>query len=233
MAKKEEIGPLGKVYGSIITAPFKLANLPFKSYRQYYGKPKEKEEYTGSFIQKQRLKKVLDLMFAGKSLSPNDRLFMDMFNKFLTGESKSPIDQEHVRMNCDDEDDCKQYLFNKSYRPTKPVQTDDEEEEEKTPESPRTYDIKFNSDLKPKNARKNYDKGNTYRLSFLGKKQTSLGYDLYFRNNFLNDDDDFLIFRTRSKYPIGDFKDFNVYQDNKKYPLRTPIDLGKVSAKIS
>lgn len=232
MAKDFKFGPMGRIYGSMIKAPFKLANLPFKSYRQYYGKPKEGEEYTGTFIQKQRLKKVLNLLFNGKNLSDNDRLFMNKFNDFLTSEGKEPIDQEHERMKCDDEENCLPYLYKKTFKPKTKPSDDGEENTEEESKKISSYHITFNDDLKLKNAKKYFVKGQTYQLSFLGSKSSSLGYDLYFRNRFFNDEDDFLIFKTRSKNPIGKFLDFKIYQDNKKHPLKHPIELGTIPAKI-
>jgi hypothetical protein len=232
MDSNKKTGPLGNIYKSVLSAPFKLANLPFKSHRQYYGKPKEGEVYEASFIQKQRLKKILPLLLNGKNLSEYDRHFMDMFNDFLTGEGQQPVNQSTSTMNCDDKFECVAYLYRGQIKKFTTKKSEKQEKQGQEPKNVSSYSISFNEELKPKNSAKTLKKGNTYMLKFLGKNLTSEGYELIFSWKHL-EEDDYLIFKTKNKNPIGVFLDFKVYQDNSKRPYNSPLYLGVIPAKIS
>lgn len=233
----EKVGALGQLYGDVLSAPFKLANLPFKSYRQYYGKPKEKEKYTGSFLQKQRLKKVVNLIFSGNDLSENDRLFMDMFNDFLTGEGRKPIDQSEVTMTCQDAPKCKPYLY-KNFGFIKKKKDDVVDDDDDTSDNDdyksligTSVQIKFLEELKPKNSSQPYKNGNTYGFRVKNVIKTGRDVEIYITQSFL-EQDDFLIFKTAVPNIFNAPIKFRVFQNNFIVPLRTPFDLGKVSAKI-
>jgi len=232
----EKVGALGQLYGDIIKAPFKLANLPFKSHREYFGKPKDSDKYTGSFLQKQRLKKLINSIFSGKNLSDNDRLFMDMFNDFITGEGRNPVDQSEVVMECDDKFDCTPYTYKSTYRGKKYVSPEDsddetEEDDENTDPLMGKINIKFLEELKPKNSSKPYKSSNTYGFNVFKKNVVGGVTEIYVIQTFLPKDD-YLIFKTPVPTIINKPIKYRVFQNNMKKPLRMPIDLGSVSAKI-
>lgn len=234
---KSKVGALGQVYGSIISAPFKLANLPFKSHRQYYGKPKPNEKYTASFIQKQRLKKLLPLVFSGKNISPNDRLFLDMFNDFMTSEGHKAIDQKTVDMKCDYVDECSPYLYNKNYDYDDNTEEEEDDDDvvtntQQNNSSVSRADIKFLSELKPKDSKKSFKVNNMYGFNVISYKKTNSGVELRIKNSFLKDYD-YLILKSPVKNIIDKPISYRVFQNNSNIPLNSDIDLGSVSAKIS
>ena len=223
---------LGSAYKSILSTPFKIGNLPFKSYRELYGKPKNSEQYQGTFLQKQRLKRVIPLILKGKNLNDSDKLFMDMFNSFLTEEGAEPIDQSHTTMDCQNKNKCNPYIFKKIFFSKQEFnKIDGEEDVPKRSSSSKTYKIEFHSDLKPKNGKKSFKKGNIYRLSLIKIKKTHEHTEFYFKNSFL-EEDDYLIFKTKVKDPIGRAIYYTVSQNNSKRPLNHDIDLGGISVKI-
>ena len=218
------------VLGSLYTLPFKAVNLPFRGLRQYYGTPRKDEKYTGNIIQKKRLKKILPLIFNGEEISEKDRLFMNMFNNFITSEGRDPVDQSDVKLKCED---CKPYLYKRSMSPYRSTKKSEEEEEgeESTQSIPTSYKIKFNDELKPKNTSTTFKKDNSYGFSFLGKKEVSGKTEYYFKNKKL-DKDDYLIFIHSNPNVFGIPSYFDVYQNNLKRPLNRNISLGKINAKI-
>jgi hypothetical protein len=231
---KGKVGALGQLYGSIVTAPFKLANLPFKSHRQYYGKPKPNEKYDASFIQKQRLKKLLPLVFSGKNISPNDRLFLNMFNDFMTSEGHKAVDQKTVDMRCDYVDECSPYIYDKInvYKNDVDSEEDDEIVNQNNGSTVSRVDIKFLSELKPKDTKKSFKVNNMYGFNVISYKKTSSGVEIQLKNSFLKDYD-YLILKSPVKNINNRPISYSVSQNNSNSPLNTDIDLGSVSAKIS
>ena len=65
-------GVLGDLYKSALQIPGQVIKAPYTLHKSRYGKNTVDDEYTGSYLQKLRLKKVLNLMHQGKNLSPND-----------------------------------------------------------------------------------------------------------------------------------------------------------------
>lgn len=217
--------------GQLLSSPLKALNLPFKVRRQLYGEPRVGETYTGTIIQKQRLKRVIPLINSGEELNKPDKLFMNMFNDFLTGEGHEALDQKDIKLTCVD---CEPYI----YRPFSQGKRYSEPRTEKSLGSSfnelvkgKSYRIKFNDELEPSNPKNKFQEDNTYTLTFLGFVDNTSSLDLKFRNGFLQDDD-YLIFRTRDRKPINVFKNFEVYQNNLTNPLRRDLNLKRINAKI-
>lgn len=223
-----KIGGLGKLYGAVLSAPFKLANLPFKSYRQYYGTPKKGEKYIGNILQQQRVKKIVPLILRGLEISDNDKHFMNMFNDFLTSEGHEPIDQSDINMKCKN---CDPYFY-KTYSGEKYIKSEPKKKEEKEERPKNAMSFKFNNEIKPKNSTNSFEVKKTYYLTYLGKRNIKGQNEFLFRIRWLNDKDDFLIFRTDSIRPLGSYSLYEVLQDNSKNPLKKPISLGMATIKI-
>jgi hypothetical protein len=241
---EQEMGSLGKLYGSILSAPFKLINLPFKAYHEYYGDPKVKtvlgkrtgEEYKGTFLQKQRFKKIVPLLVRGKNIDPSDQKFMDIFNDFITSEGYDPIDQSKVNMDCDDKENCHQYVYNptfrqRRYKKTKDDDSDDDSETEKT-DTRKKWNIYLYDDLKIDKKKVLFDEGGDYGITILGEPKVKNKYTEIYLTTKRLPQNEFLIFRTSYKNPIGKNSFYEVYKDNQKVPYKNPISLGTVSAKI-
>lgn len=230
-SKNLQEGVLGDLYKSAVHLPIQAIKLPFKTYKTLYGKHNHKDEYTGTFLQKQRLKKVLVLIHKGSILSSNDKLFMDMVNRFMTEQGHKPIDQTNVELNCPSGNNCTRYIFagfNKSNKP-KSSNTTKSSKDELLPIG--VYEIRFDSELQPKNSTHTFKKGHTYRLVVTKVfRDRGMTY-IHLKNSFL-DENDFLIFKTELRSPINDPTLFKVYQNNSVSPLRTPTKLGPVIAKI-
>ena len=246
MARGEE-KKTGGLIKSIVTAPIKMAKMPFKMYRDYYGKPKSllgrdiirREEYTGTFLQKKRLVKVIKLLYSGENLSQEDRLFMDMYNDFHTEEGYSKIDQENVTMKCSDIEDCEPYLYKEIKRSKSVLDKDDDSDNLKNNQQKnnliRSINITFKNNLEPKNTSKKFSKNGTYGFRVIKHEITSKGIVFFITNNSLEKDDVLLIFKTPAKdldYINDKPITYDVYQNSFKIPLKQDIELGKFTVKI-
>lgn len=230
MDKKPLFGP-----GNLLAMPFRALNLPFKKYREYYGTPKKEEEYQGTILQKERVKKLIQLILKGKNLEKKDQKFMDMFNDFLTSEGHHPIDQTGVNMKCDDPKNCTQYFYKSSGSKRKPI-VDVPEEDETQEDEKNFYVGKFNiyfyDNLFAMDRKKIlFQKYGSYGISFLGKDSSKGTNNFYFTTSRLPEDH-YLVFKTKYKDPINKNVYYSVYQDNRKKPFKEPFHLGDISAKI-
>jgi hypothetical protein len=227
MDKKPLFGP-----GNLLAMPFRALNLPFKKYREYYGTPKKEEEYQGTFLQKERVKKIIPLILRGKNIDKKDQKFMDMFNDFLTSEGHHPIDQTGVNMKCDDSNNCTQYFYKSSGTKRKKIVSEPESDEETKDNDVNKFNIYFYTDLLGMDKKKIlFLKNGDYGLSFLGKDSSKGTNDFYFKTTRLPKDH-FLIFKTKYKNPINRNAYYSVYQDNSVVHFREPFYLGDISAKI-
>jgi hypothetical protein len=221
-----------KQSGKSSFSPLKIVGLPFRAYRDFFGKPLKSEEYKHTFNQRMRLKIILPKLFKGKNLNSSDRAFMDFFNDFITGHGSPPVDQSDTTMKCGYMQDCKPYIFKKRFSVKRKEDTNNTDDKNKTSTPFSRYKITFGKELKLKNG-KIFKKDGIYEIKFLREpKKTPNGTEFYVRNTFL-DEDDFLILKTDHPTGIDNPLTFQVYQDNLKNPLRTPIDLGKMPLKIT
>lgn len=222
--------PIWDLQMDVLKSPITLLKSPFTAYRKYYGKPKATEVYTGTFLQRKRLKRILPDLFKGKEINPNDRDFMNMFNNFLTGEGREPVDQRLSTMVCKD---CTPYIYEKREVVEEPKKSKKEQDKKTIDrlQNGKVFNVSFGDDLKPKNATNSFGKNKSYKLTLIGKNIKTDSSELYLRNVFLKEDD-YLIFKTKSTNPLDRPLDFKIFQNNKKIPLRQPIELGKIAAKI-
>lgn len=222
--------PLWDLQMDILKSPITILKSPFTAYKKYYGKPKATEVYKGTFLQRQRLKRILPNLFKGKEINPDDRDFMNMFNNFLTGEGRQPVDQRLSTMNCKD---CTPYIYEKREVVEEPKKGKKEQDKKVADrlQNGNVFNVSFGDELKPKNATNSFGKNKMYKLTLIGKSIGSNSSELYLRNNFL-EKDDYLIFKIGSSNPLDRPLDFKVFQNNMKRPLRQQIELGKIAAKI-
>ena len=92
--------------------------------------------------------------------------------------------------------------------------------------------FRFNDEIKPKNSTNSFDVDKIYYLTFLGKRKIKGQTEFLFRNKWLKDEDDYLIFRSKSENPLGNYSLYEVLQDNSSQPLKKPISLGMATVKI-
>lgn len=218
--------------GDLLKMPFKIAIQPFKSAKEYYGKPYENEEYKSTFAQKQRLKKTIPLVLSGEIISDSDKKFMNMFNDFLTSEGVKPVDQSNIKMSCDEDKNCVPYIYKSSGKVKKSSVKDEENDDNEEENSEKSiYKAHFKGELKPKDSTKNFKENQIYSLVYLGKAQRKNFLELYFKNAFLKEND-YLIFVTKIDNPFDRVINYTVYQNNSKIPLKHPTLLGDVNVKI-
>lgn len=220
---------------NIFVLPFRALAAPITAAKEYYTKPYKGQKYEGTFAQKLRLKKIAGLIYNGELLSNSDRLFMDMFNRFVTGEGHTPVDQSEVIMKCSDSPKCEPYIYkggkySGSYKEKENVESE-EEKDKPIDNSKSRYKFYFNNELKPKNSNSYFKIKGVYNMTFLGKVQKNNKIEYNFKNNFL-EKNDYLIFSSRHANTIGRYVEYEVYQDNFKTPLKNREYLGKVSIKI-
>jgi hypothetical protein len=229
MKKDLSEGSLGDIYKSVLGIPLQMVKLPYKSYKTHYGTHTNRDQYTGSFSQKQKLKNVLKSLHKGENLSNKDRLFMDMVNRFMTEQGRIPMDQSGVDLKCQN---CKPYIFVKDVSKKSDVSHGEEpKEEEPSITQGGVYSVRFDSELKPKETEHVFRKGNTYKMVVI-KTYRDRGFTyIHIKNSFL-EDNDFLIFKTQVKNPLNEPHLFKCYQDNSETPLKTPTKLGPVIVKI-
>ncbi len=229
MNENIEEGSLGDIFKSAINLPIDVIKAPYNVYKSRYGKSGSKDTYSGSYIQKVRLKKILPIMYSGSSLSTNDRHFMDMVNRFMTEQGHEPIDQHNIPMTCNG---CVPYIF-KSIKHKKNNHTNKPKPKGYSDLLPTgIYNVRFDSELKPKEYQLHYfTKGSTYRLNIFKVYRDRGTTYIYARNRFLKPDD-YLLFKTEIRNPINDPTIYKVYQNNSSSPLKTDIKLGRVIMKI-
>lgn len=222
MNMDEKDSLMGKGIKSLVRAPFDLINLPFKSHKQYYGKP---SKYEGSFVEQQRLKKVLKQMYDGQQLSDKDIFFMDRVNDFLSQEGSEPIDQSTTEV----KGGGTPYKYQNKFTKKSNVFKNGEENSSGVGinlSEITSAKIQFKQELKPKNAIHNYEYNKVYGFKVESIEEKNNRIYIYVSQKFL-EKHDYLILVTSTKDFLNKTIVYNVYQNNHKIPTKNNIFLGK------
>lgn len=226
--------------GDVVSAPFNILNFPFKTYRQYYGRPKFEEKYTGSNIQKLRLKKIIKKISNCEELPKNDWIFMNMVNDFLTQEGQEPIDSTNYffQRKCEGKKFFR-YVYNKrsntsykSYNDTE-KKVDKEEKTASTFVPNERYSIYFFDTVDVKlDSNKKFNRGGNYIFKFLGEDNKKNIRLLKITNEWFDREEKYLILATDSKYIFNNPRTFKIYVKNLKEPKEEPKEIGTFSLTI-
>lgn len=224
-------GSLGDLFKSAINLPIQAVKLPYKTYKTFYGKHGSNDQYTGSQIQKIRLKQILPIIYSGATLSPNQQSFMDMVNSFLTEQGHDPVDQHNVDMNCSG---CVPYVFTSIHTRHRPGGESEETKKKRYEDllPIGVYNFRFDSELKPVEYEKDYfKKGFTYKLNVFDVKRDRGVTYIYCRNRFLKEGD-YILLKTEIRNPKDDPTIYKAYQNSNIHLLKNDIKLGRVMIKI-